>query len=81
MTINQIRKLHQAKPFQPFRINLADSRSLVVAHSELLAINEGGRTVIVVTGDENLYEVVDLLLVTSLEVLNGHTKPNKKRRM
>jgi len=81
MTINQIRKLHQAKPFQPFRINLADSRSLVVAHPELLAINEGGRTVIVVTGDENLYEVVDLLLVTSLEGLNGHTKPNKKRRM
>jgi hypothetical protein len=80
MTINQIRKLHQARPFQPFRINLADSRSLDVVHPELLAINEGGQTVIVVTGDENLYEVVDLLLVTSLEVLNGQAKAGKKRR-
>jgi hypothetical protein len=80
MTINQLRKLHQAQLFQPFRINLADSRSLVVAHPELLAINEGGRTIIVVTGDENLYEVVDLLLVTSLEVLNGHPRAQKKRR-
>jgi hypothetical protein len=80
MTANQIRKLHQARPFQAFRINLADSRSLVVSHPELLLINEGGRTIIVVTGDENLYEVVDLLLVTSLEVLNGQAKPQKRRR-
>jgi hypothetical protein len=79
MTIDQIRKLHQARPFQPFRINLADSRSLVVSHPELLAVNPPGRTLIVVTGDENLYEVVDLLLVTSLEVLNGHTKQRKRR--
>jgi hypothetical protein len=80
MTINQIRKLHQARPFQPFKMNLADGRSLGVMHPELLAVNEGGRTVIVVTGDENLYEVVDLLLVTSLEVLNGQMKSHKKRR-
>ena len=81
MTINQLRRLHQAQPFQPFRINLADSRSLVVSHPELLAISEGGRTIIVVTGDENLYEVVDLLLVTSIEVLNGQAKSHKKRRL
>jgi hypothetical protein len=79
MTIDQIRKLHQARPFQPFRINLADSRSLEVSHPELLAINPSGRTIIAVTGDENLYEVVDLLLVTTLEVLNGHAKPRKRR--
>jgi hypothetical protein len=79
MTLEQIRKLHQARPFRPFRINLADSRSLDVAHPELLAINAGGRTIIVVTGDENLYEVVDLLLVTSLEVLNGQAKSRKRR--
>jgi hypothetical protein len=51
-----------------------------VTHPELLAVNEGGRTIIVVTGDENLYEVVDLLLVTSLEVLNGRARAPRKRR-
>ena len=79
MTIDQIRRLHRAQPFQPFRINLADSRSLVVNHPELMLINEPGRTIIVVTGDENLYEVVDLLLVTSLEVLNGHARRRRGR--
>jgi len=80
MTIDQIRKLHQAQPFQPFRMNLADSRALDVTHPELLAINSSGRTVIVVTGDENLYEVVDLLLVVSLEVLNGRAKSARRKR-
>jgi hypothetical protein len=79
MTIDQIRKVHQAKPFQQFRIHLADSRAIDVTHPELLAVNEPGRTIIVVTGDESLYEVVDLLLVTSLEVLNGHTRSRKRR--
>lgn len=79
MTIEQVRKLHQARPFQPFRMHLADSRSLDVVHPELLAISEPGRTVIVVTGDESLYKVVDLLLVTSLEVLNGRAKAGRRK--
>jgi len=79
MAIEQVRKLHQARPFQPFRMHLADSRSLDVVHPELLAISEPGRTVIVVTGDESLYEVVDLLLVTSLEVLNGRAKAGRRK--
>jgi len=32
MTIDQVRKLHRAQPFQPFEIHLADSRSLTVDH-------------------------------------------------
>jgi hypothetical protein len=80
MTIDQVRRLHRAQPFQPFRIHLADSRYLDVVHPELLAISQSGRTVIVVTGDENLYEVVDLLLVTSLEVLNGRGRSSRRRR-
>lgn len=79
MTIDQVRRVHQAKPFQPFRIHLADSRSIDVTHPELLAINEPGRTIIVVTGGDALYEVVDLLLVTTLEVLNGHARSKRRR--
>jgi hypothetical protein len=79
MTIDQIRKAHQARPFQPFRIHLADSRAIDVTHPELLAVNEPGRTIIIVTGDESLYEVVDLLLVTSVEVFNGRTKSARRK--
>ncbi len=77
MTIDQVRKLHRAHPFQPFRIRLGDSRSLVVSHPERLAINPGGRNIIVVTGDEYLYEVVKFSFVKQLELLKAQRKPRK----
>jgi hypothetical protein len=78
MTIDQVRRLHQAQPFQPFRIHLADSRAIDVAHPELMAINEPGRTVVV--AHEGAFEIIDLLLVTSLEVRNGHPKSTRRKR-
>ena len=78
MTIDQIRNLHRAQPFQPFRLHLADSRSLDVTHPEVLAISEPGRTISVAA--DGVFEIVDLLLVVSLEMLNGHTRPTRRRR-
>ena len=77
MTIDQIRRLHRAQPFQPFRIHLADSRSLDVTPPEVLAISEPGRTISVAS--DGAFEIIDLLLVVSLELLNGRAKPSKRR--
>ena len=66
MTVEQLRKLHQTRPFQPFDIFLADGRSLPVDHPEVLAIVPPGRTVGVGLSDGTI-EVVDLLLVTSVK--------------
>jgi hypothetical protein len=78
MTIEQLRRVHRAQPFQPFRLQLADSRSVDVTHPEILAINEPGRTVSVVS--DGAFEIIDLLLVVSLELLNGHAKPTRRGR-
>jgi hypothetical protein len=78
MTIEQVRRLQRAQPFQAFRIHLADRRSLDVTHPEILAINEPGRTIVV--AHEGAFEIIDLLLVTSLEMLNGHAKPTRRKR-
>jgi len=69
--------MHRAEPFRPFRIHLADGRNLDVAHPEFLAYTPKGRTAIVMRLDET-YEVIDLLLVTSLEVIDA--KPRRQRR-
>lgn len=66
MTIEQLRKMHQAQPFLPFDIHLADGRSLPVEHPEFLAITPPGRTIGVGLRDGTI-EIVDLLLVTSLK--------------
>jgi hypothetical protein len=79
MTIEQIRRLHQAKPFQPFDIHLADGRSLPVEHPEVLAITPPGRTIGVGLSDGTI-EIVDLLLVTTLKPrANGSHRRGRPR--
>jgi hypothetical protein len=67
MTVEQLRTIHQARPFRPFTIHMADGRALHVPHSEFLSHSASGRTLIVHHADET-FSVVDLLLVNELEV-------------
>ncbi len=77
MTVEQLIQVLHAQPFRRFRIHLADGRHLDVDHPDFLARSPGGRTAIVYGSDET-FEVIDLLLVCSLEVLDG--KPRSRRR-
>lgn len=76
MTGNEILELQRAQPFRPFRLHLADGRSFDVDHPEFLA-SRGGRTVVVYTSEDK-FEIIDLRLVVSLEVVNG--KPKRRKR-
>ena len=67
MTIEKLKKVHEAKPFTPFALRLADGSRLRVPSPEMLWTLPGGRTVFVATGGED-YEIVDLLLVDAFEV-------------
>jgi hypothetical protein len=67
MTIEQLRNVHQAQPFRPFHLHLADGRVLPVPHQEFLSHSPSSRTVIVY-GEGDAFEIVDLLLVTAIEV-------------
>ena len=78
MTVNQVRKLHQARPFRPFDVNLADGRSLPETHPELLAIVPPGSTIVVGLADGTA-EIVDLFVVLSLKP-HANGKPRRRRR-
>jgi len=75
MTIEQLTTVLHAQPFQPFRIHMADGRSVDVAHPDFLSRSPAGRTVIVYKQDET-FEIIDMLLVASIETLNGQAKPS-----
>jgi hypothetical protein len=79
MTVEKLEQFHKTQPFRPFRINLADGRYLDIEHPEFLARTPTGRTVVVVKPDET-FEVIDLLLVTSLDQLNGGRRKRPQRR-
>lgn len=67
MRIEQLRQRWAVEPFRPFTIHLADGRGLLVKHREFLAISPSGRSIIVYQPDDS-FNLVDLMLVTDLEV-------------
>jgi hypothetical protein len=78
MTSEQLREVWKADPFRPFTIHLADGRNVNVNHRDFLMQSPSGRTVIVYLPDDS-HKVIDLLLVTELEVSNGKTRRSRKR--
>ncbi|HEY1859483.1 MAG TPA: hypothetical protein VGG61_03970 [Gemmataceae bacterium] len=79
MTIEQLRKMHTARPFQPFDVFLADGRAIGVEHPEMLSQSQSGRTIAVACPNDTI-EIVDLLLVTSLKPRrNGRSGRGRQR--
>ena len=79
MTIEQVRRLYDAQPFRPFIIHLAGGRQVTVPHREFMMSAPSGRTVVVCLPDDT-FEIIDLLLVTDLEVAPSANGPRKRRR-
>jgi hypothetical protein len=50
---------------------MADGRALAVAHRDFVAMSPTGRTVIVYQDNEE-FSVLDFLLMSELQVVNGH---------
>jgi len=74
MTTEQCRATLRLQPFRPFTIRMADGRSFDVAHPDLVAQSQSGRTVIVIQSDES-YSLLDLPSMSELQVHppNGHS--------
>ncbi|MEX2171444.1 MAG: hypothetical protein WD851_19145 [Pirellulales bacterium] len=81
MTIEQMRKLYDTQPFHPFVIHLADGREIPVLSREFIMAAPSGRTVVVATPDDT-FNIIDLLLVTELELkgTSNGAKPRRRRR-
>jgi hypothetical protein len=76
MTIEKLKEFYQATPFQPFIIHLADGRAIPVQHRDFIAAAPSGGTVGVYQPDDT-FNLIDLLLVTDLEV---RPKSNGRRK-
>lgn len=79
MIIEKVRDFYNAQPFQPFVMHLADGRQIPVQHPEFIATAPSGRTVTVYQPDDTL-NVVDLLLVTDLEMKPDKNGARKSRK-
>ena len=78
MNIDQLRQVHQLRPFQPFCLYLADGRSLRVDHPECMGYT-GGRTVFVGQADDS-FHLLDVLMITGIEITNGKRRKRKSTK-
>jgi hypothetical protein len=79
MTIEQLRNLYNAQPFRPFVIHLADGRSVPVNHREFVMTVPSGRTIFVAQPDDTV-NIIDLLLVTDLELRPTTNESGRRRK-
>ena len=79
MTIEQLRAFYSAQPFRPFVIHLADGREIPVRHREFIMAAPSGRALSVYQPDDTL-NVIDLLLVTDLEVKSAPNGTGRRRK-
>jgi hypothetical protein len=78
-TIEKVREFYKQQPFRPFVMHLADGRNILVQHREFIATAPSGRTVTVYQPDDTL-NVVDLLLVTDLEIKPSSNGAKRRRK-
>jgi hypothetical protein len=78
MTIERLKELFNAQPFRPFIIHLADGREVPVHHRDFIMAVPSGRTIFVAQQDDSV-NIIDLLLVTDLE-LNRRKNGIRQRR-
>jgi hypothetical protein len=79
MTIEQLKRLYDAKPFKPFVIHLAEGRAVPVVHRDFITAVPSGRILVVCLPDDTV-DLIDLLLVTDVEVQPGRNGARKHRR-
>jgi hypothetical protein len=79
MTLQEIQRIRDAKPFEPFRVLVADGNAYDVWHPEYIAQSPSGR-MIVIGLDDDSFVTLDLLLVAGIQ--RGIKRPlkNAKRK-
>lgn len=76
MTVDKLREVLHAQPFESFTIHVADGREVPVPHPDFVSLDPKGRIVHVFRQDGRS-EFIDFMLVTSIELGDG--KPRRGR--
>jgi hypothetical protein len=81
MKADEVRNMLHRQSFQPFVIHMADGGRVPVKHMDFVMLAPSGREIIVYQPD-NTWQVLDVPLITRLEVSrrNGARRSKKARK-
>jgi len=80
VTIAEIRRLYEARPFKPFVIHLADGRKVPVEHPEFMLAPPSGQTVFVVEPNGD-FHFIDIELVTGLVIKRNGASTRRRGKL
>ena len=80
MRADDIRRLHEAVPFQPFSLVLADGRDFHVPHHDFLSIAPKGTALCLWADDGGIGSYLDTALVAEVRMAPNGARHSKRRR-
>jgi hypothetical protein len=78
MTVERFKQALNTTPFRPFTIYTADGDTIPVVSREFVSLSPSGRTVVVFDPEDRM-NILDLLLVTKLQVQPANGGPRKRK--
>ena len=76
MSTDELRSLLRATPFRPFTVYLPSDKAFSVRHPEFAVLTPPGRTLIVLHGEDNGFDLLDVPLITRVEVQESKSAGN-----
>lgn len=73
-----MKQVLDADPFRPFVLRLADGRAIRVLNPHNVAFLGNGRTLFVAHHKSEQFELIDLLLITSIVLGGASREPRRK---
>lgn len=77
MTFQHLHRIHNAQPFEPYRLHLADGRSVEVAGPQKMLFWGKGRVVVVTDSDDDLH-ILDVLMITDIQMTKKPTRETSR---
>jgi len=68
MVARELKQLLEATPFRPFTVHLPGGKALSIPHTDFAALSPTGRTLIVFRRDDEAFDILDVPLITRIEV-------------
>ena len=79
MRVDELRRLHDAVPFQPFQLVLADGRAFPVPHPDFLSIAPKGTALALWAEDGGIGAYLDPNLIAEVRMDAGKSAKKRKR--
>jgi hypothetical protein len=68
MTLAELKRAKNQRPFRPFFIRMADGREIEITHPDAVAREGEGSHIVICITPGGGWEIVDLILATSLDM-------------